>query len=52
MHNTDDNNRESCADLLKAQFRDPEEAVERIAYCADVIEALVKGQRPDTRHAV
>ena len=41
-----------CASRLAAQFRDPDdEAPERIPYCADVIQALVKEQRRRDRHA-
>ena len=41
-----------CAGRLAATFRDPEdEAPERILYCADVIQALLREQRRRSRQA-
>ena len=41
-----------CAERLTAHFRDPEDRdPARIAYCANVIEALVREQRRGNRYA-
>ena len=43
------NDCKDCADLLKATFLEDEvKAPERIPYCVDDIDALVRGQRRDT----